>query len=99
MLLTTTDAGYSASCAAVRDMDQREQVGAIFAPTLVIAGRQDMATPPADGHFLADHIPGARYVELNAAHLSNWEMAQAFTTHVCDFLLKPVTPQGSSTHG
>lgn len=98
MLLTTSDAGYAASCAAVRDMDQREQLGAIFAPTLVIAGRQDMATPPADGHFLADHIPGARYVELNAAHLSNWETAQAFTTHVCDFLLSPKTA-GSSTHG
>lgn len=98
MLLTTSDAGYSASCAAVRDMDQREQVYAIAAPTLVIAGRQDMATPPADGHFLADRIPDARYVELNAAHLSNWEMAQAFTTHVCDFLAKPLKPQGSSAH-
>ncbi len=100
MLLTTTDAGYIASCAAVRDMDQRNQLGAIFAPTLVLSGRQDMATPPADGHFLADHIPGARYVELNAAHLSNWEMAQAFTTHVSDFLLKPATAtQESSNHG
>ena len=87
MLQTTTDAGYVASCAAVRDMDQRGQLGAISVPTLVIAGRQDMATPPADGRFLADHIAGARYVELNAAHLSNWEVAQAFTMHVCDFLL------------
>ena len=99
MLLTTTDAGYIASCAAVRDMDQRAQIGAIGAPTLVISGRQDMATPPADGHFLADHIAGARYVELNAAHLSNWETAQAFTTHVCDFLLRPSSHAGSALHG
>ena len=99
MLLTTSDAGYAASCAAVRDMDQRDLLGAIAAPTLVISGRQDMATPPADGHFLADHIPGARYAELNAAHLSNWETAQSFTTHVCDFLLKPAVAQGRTSHG
>ena len=99
MLLSTSDEGYAASCAAVRDMDQRDRLAAIFAPTLVIAGRHDMATPPADGRFLADHIPGARYVELNAAHLSNWEMAQTFTTHVCDFLLNPPEQKGSSAHG
>ena len=35
--------------------------------------REDPATPPADGRFLADAIPGARYVELEAAHLSSLE--------------------------
>jgi 3-oxoadipate enol-lactonase len=86
MLLRTPGAGYTASCAAVRDMDQRDGISAITAPTLVIAGTQDKATPPEDGKLVADRIAGARFVELNAAHLSNWEVAQSFTTNVVEFL-------------
>ena len=53
--------GYAANCAALRDFDARETIAAIHIPTLVIAGAHDAATTPADGRFLADHIPGARY--------------------------------------
>lgn len=86
MLLTTPAAGYAASCAAVRDMDQRASIPRIAAPTLVIAGKHDLATPPAEGRFLAERIPGARYVELDAAHLSNVEAQVAFTSALTDFL-------------
>jgi 3-oxoadipate enol-lactonase len=86
MLLATPAAGYAAACAAIRDMDQRAAVRAIRAPTLVVAGTQDPATPPADGRFLADAIPEARYVELPAAHLSNIEAAEPFTRTVAQFL-------------
>jgi len=55
-------------------------------PTLVIAGAHDPATPPADGRFIADHIPGARFVELNAAHLSNIEDQHRFNTELAAFL-------------
>jgi 3-oxoadipate enol-lactonase len=78
--------GYAANCAAVRDFDSREQLHRIPAPTLVISGTHDPATTPADGQFLAEHIPGARYVELNAAHLSNIEDADRFTREVVTFL-------------
>jgi 3-oxoadipate enol-lactonase len=86
MLLTTPAAGYVASCAAVRDMDQRASAPRIAAPTLVIAGTHDLATPPAEGRFLAERIPGARYVELAAAHLSNVEARAAFTSALTGFL-------------
>jgi 3-oxoadipate enol-lactonase len=79
-------AGYAASCAAVRDADQRHLLGRIHAPTLVIAGSDDQATPPDDGRFLADHIQGARYVELDAPHLSNIQAASAFTQALVQFL-------------
>ena len=72
--------------AAVRDMDQRDEVARIAAPTLVIAGTHDAATPPADGRFLAERIPGARIVELDAAHLSNIEAAPAFNAALASFL-------------
>jgi 3-oxoadipate enol-lactonase len=86
MLLATPAAGYAAACAAIRDMDQRSSVAGIRAPVLVVAGSADPATPPADGRFLAEAIPGARYVELAAAHLSNVEAAEPFTRAVTRFL-------------
>jgi 3-oxoadipate enol-lactonase len=78
--------GYTGCCAAVRDFDCREQLNAIHTPALVIGGAHDPATPPADGRFVAEKIPGARYVELNAAHLSNIEDRDRFTTEVGKFL-------------
>ena len=86
MLRATAPAGYTAACLAIRDMDQREQLTTIRAPTLVIAGASDQATPAADGRFAAAKIPGARYVELAAAHLSNIEAADGFTAALVDFL-------------
>ena len=35
---------------------------------------------------VADAIPGARYVELDAAHLSNWEQTEQFTEALVGFL-------------
>jgi 3-oxoadipate enol-lactonase len=78
--------GYAANCAAVRDFDSREQLQRIHTSTLVISGIHDPATPPADGRFLTAHVPGARYVELNAAHLLNIEEADRFTREVVTFL-------------
>jgi len=86
VLLRLSPEGYAACCAAVRDMDQRESIAGITAPTLVIAGTHDAATPPAAGQFIAKQIPGARYVELDAAHISNVEAADRFTEAVLGFL-------------
>ena len=77
MLEATDPEGYVACCAAVRDMDLRDAIAASGRPTLVIAGRHDLATPPEHARLIAERIAGrARCVELDAAHLSNVE-AQA----------------------
>ncbi|MFL6621359.1 MAG: 3-oxoadipate enol-lactonase [Sulfurifustaceae bacterium] len=86
MIEATAPAGYAACCAAIRDMDQRDTVSRIRAPTLVIAGTHDPATPAADGRFLAERIAGAQYVELPASHLSNIEQPEPFTDAVLRFL-------------
>lgn len=78
--------GYTGCCAAVRDFDCREKLGAIRTPTLVIAGAHDSATTPGDGRGVAERIPGARYVELDAAHLSNIEARERFTAEIDEFL-------------
>jgi 3-oxoadipate enol-lactonase len=82
----TSPEGYAANCAAIRDFDARETIAAIPIPTLVISGAHDAATTPADGRFLADQIGGARYVELNAAHLSNIEAPDRFNAELNAFL-------------
>ncbi len=86
MLTAMSSQGYAACCAAIGEMDQRDQVDAVGVPTLVIVGSADTATPPVDGRFLADRIAGARYVELPAAHLSVVETADQFTDTVLGFL-------------
>jgi 3-oxoadipate enol-lactonase len=82
----TSAEGYIACCEAVRDADLRHLLGRVHAPTLVITGSDDPATPPDDGRFVADHIAGARYLELPAAHLSNIQAAVAFTQALVRFL-------------
>ena len=78
--------GYVACCAAVRDMDQRNALGRIHAPMLVIAGTNDAVTTPDDGRYIAEHVHGARFVELPAAHLSNIQAAPGFTQALVQFL-------------
>jgi 3-oxoadipate enol-lactonase len=86
MLLATPAEGYSACCAAVRDIDQREAIAEIRHPTLVIAGAHDPVIPIAESRSAAERIRGARYIELDAAHLSNIEAAERFTSEVLGFL-------------
>lgn len=77
--------GYVACCGALRDCDLREAIPGIRAATLVISATHDPATPPSDGRSITDRIRGARYVELDAAHLSNIEQSERFTTEVARF--------------
>jgi 3-oxoadipate enol-lactonase len=84
--MATAVDGYVGCCAALRDADLRGAAPRVKCPTLVVTGRHDPATPPELGRWLADTISNARIVELNAAHLSNVECANDFTTAVKGFL-------------
>jgi 3-oxoadipate enol-lactonase len=79
-------AGYVACCAAVKTFDFREKVGGVGVPTLVIAGTHDPATTPVDTKFVADRIAGAKFVQLNASHLSNIEAREKYSAAVAEFL-------------
>ena len=86
MVRATGSDGYTALSAAVRDNDATAYVGTIRVPVLVVAGRFDRVTTPADGRALAGAIPGARYVEVPAAHLSNIEAAAELNAALSAFL-------------
>ncbi|HEY2315168.1 MAG TPA: 3-oxoadipate enol-lactonase [Streptosporangiaceae bacterium] len=67
----TDPGGYAGCCAAIAGMDQRATLAAIRAPTLVLAGRDDVATPPQHGEVIARGITGARVEVIPAAaHLA-----------------------------
>jgi 3-oxoadipate enol-lactonase len=92
MLERTPPDGYAACCEAIARWDARSTVGAITTTTLVIAGEDDVATPPADGAFLARSIPGGELVVLSgAAHLANVEQPGSFGRALLGHLLVPAT--------
>jgi 3-oxoadipate enol-lactonase len=67
----TDPEGYAGCCEAIAEMDQLDDLRAITARTLVIAGAQDPATPPEHGAAIAERVPGASLCVLpHAAHLA-----------------------------
>jgi 3-oxoadipate enol-lactonase len=87
--LEHTDAeGYAGCCEAIAGLDLRDQLPAITAATLVIAGAEDPATPPAHGGLIADRIPGARLSVIPAAaHLATVCSPGQVTSELADHLL------------
>jgi 3-oxoadipate enol-lactonase len=87
MLVAIPPEGYARCCEALAAWDTREQITAISAPTLVVAGAEDPATPVEHAELLASRIPGARlHVLEHAAHLANVERPDEFTKAVLDHL-------------
>jgi len=80
--------GYAACCGVIERMDQLDALPKITAPTLVIAGADDPATPPEEhARPIADGIPGARLeVVADAAHLGSYERPDEFTRLILDHL-------------
>lgn len=78
-LSDTPPEGYAGCCDAIGGMDLLADLARIEAPTLVIAGRVDPATPPAHAERIAAGIPGARLELVEAAHLANIECAEEVT--------------------
>jgi 3-oxoadipate enol-lactonase len=79
--------GYIGACAAIRDMDQRQTIQAISAPTLVVAGSKDIATSPEALRFIAANLANkARYVELDCGHMSSVEKPAELSAEIREFL-------------
>ncbi|MFB6776993.1 3-oxoadipate enol-lactonase [Streptomyces sp. NPDC056352] len=77
-LRATDPSSYAACCDALAAYDLRLRLSEIRAATLVIAGREDPATPPAHARELADAIPDATLTELAAtSHLAPAENPEA----------------------
>ena len=88
MIRTTSVAGYTGCARAIQGLAYLDRLSALDHPVLLIAGTQDAATPPAGMRLMHERIKGSRYVELDAAHLSNIEQAPAFTAALKEFFAK-----------
>jgi pimeloyl-ACP methyl ester carboxylesterase len=67
--------------------DSTESLAKVSVPSLVIVGRDDTLTPPAESQRISSAIPGARLVEIpDAGHLPNLEQPDAFNSAVRTFL-------------
>ncbi|WNE96439.1 3-oxoadipate enol-lactonase [Streptomyces luomodiensis] len=101
-LRATDRAGYAACCDVLAGYDMRDALPSITAPTLVVAGREDPATPPAHARQIADAVPGASLLEVaGAAHLAGVERPDAVTgallTHLADHLAGAARPSDDAS--
>ncbi|MGW4874287.1 bifunctional 3-oxoadipate enol-lactonase/4-carboxymuconolactone decarboxylase PcaDC [Streptomyces chartreusis] len=72
---------YAACCDALAAFDLRDRLAEISTPTLLIAGREDPATPPVHLREIADAVPGAALVEIpGASHLAPAQCPEAVLT-------------------
>jgi 3-oxoadipate enol-lactonase len=72
--------GYAACCEALAEFDGRSRLEEIQAPTLVVAGESDPATPPDLGAEMTDGIPDSELlVVARAAHLAGVERPDVVT--------------------
>ena len=86
-MIAQSPIGYSGCGAAIRDMALLERLPAIRAPTLVVTGAKDVATPFAGhGERIIAAIPGSRHVEVEGAHLPSLEAPGALARAVRDFV-------------
>lgn len=76
MLVRQTAAGYTGTCAAIRDADYTDIAKSISVPTLCVVGDQDGATPPELVAELAGLIDGSEFEIIEGAgHLPSIERA------------------------
>lgn len=91
---------YAALCDALATHDLRGVLADIIAPTLVVAGRDDPATPVAHARELADTIPGSTLVELpGASHLATLERPAPVTSALLSHFAAATATDDASRHG
>lgn len=79
--------GYAATCATLRDTDLTGALAQTLLPVLVVAGADDLATPPSLVEATAKTIPGAAYELLDqVGHLPSLEAPARFSQLTLAFL-------------
>lgn len=78
---------YEATCAMLGAADLRPLLPRITAPTSIMVGAEDEATPPAMAQAIAHHIPGAQVTILQGAkHLLPIERPEAAASAIAALL-------------
>jgi class 3 adenylate cyclase/pimeloyl-ACP methyl ester carboxylesterase len=56
----------------VSELDVRALLPTVRVPTLVVQHAEDLMIPPEAGRYVANHIPGAKYVELQGHNMFHY---------------------------
>jgi len=89
IILNTPVEGFCACCAAIRDMDQREAIGAVFTPTLVMVGEHDSGTPVSAANYIHKRIASSALTIIpDAAHFVHMEQSSMFNQALLNFIKK-----------
>lgn len=87
MILDTSGEGYCACSAAIRDMDLRDSLRAIAAPTLVMVGENDQGTPVSAAELIHGGIASSELRIISAAaHFCNVEQREVFNRTLLNFI-------------
>ena len=74
-------------CLSWSEMDVRAVLPTVRVPTLVVHHADDPLIPPEWGKYVADHIPGAKYVELPGRNVYHFvEPWRASFQEIAEFL-------------
>jgi pimeloyl-ACP methyl ester carboxylesterase len=85
--LGTSPSGATGLTRLYRELDVRDALPLISAPTLVMHPRDDALVPIALGRYVADHIPGARWHEVPVAdHLTSAVEPELFVPEIEEFV-------------
>jgi 3-oxoadipate enol-lactonase len=85
--LRTDPAMFAAACAALEALDLSAEAGRIACPTLILAGVEDQATPPAMAEGLAALLPDARLEILDGlAHVPQMQDPERIARAIEGFL-------------
>ncbi len=85
--LTLPTETFHGACAALAELDLRPQLAGMTLPTLVLVGDMDEATPPPMSHELAELLPNAKLIVLEAcAHVPQLQSPSVFMEKIKDFI-------------
>lgn len=90
LVRATSPDGFCAAARTIATLDQTRLLPSITCPSLVVTGLQDLAAPSDQVAAIADALPTARLLQLDAPHLSSVECADAFNEQVGAFLSEMV---------
>jgi 3-oxoadipate enol-lactonase len=99
MIATTSAEGYARCCELLASADLTPLLSQVTAPVRIICGRLDPSTTPARGAELAEAIPDADLVTLDAAHISAIEAADGFAAAAEDFIKRVTIVKTESAGG
>ncbi len=78
---------YVDTVRAIFTADYTDALGKVSAPTLVLIGSDDDATPLPESEFIAERIAGAALKTIpGAGHLSNIDQPASFNAAIAEFL-------------